>query len=138
GPDGPVQRIAPHMDSPLLRFDATGWSEAELRRRLGEEAFRLFDLERGPVLRMALFERGPGEDVLLFCVHHIATDLWSYALLVRELGVLYARLAAGERVEGALPPLALSYADYARWQAEMLAGPAGERLWEYWRQRLAG
>jgi amino acid adenylation domain-containing protein len=136
GPDGPFQRVAERMEVPLLRFDAAAWSHEELLARLGEEGFRLFDLESGPVLRMALFERGPGEDVLLFCVHHIAADLWSYAILVRELGELYRRFAAGEAP--ALPALDLLYADYARWQAEMLDGPAGQRLWEHWRDRLTG
>ena len=37
-----------------------------------------------------------------------------------------------------LPPLDLQYTDYVRWQAEMLAGPEGERLWAYWREKLAG
>src|SRR2546430_10409965 len=37
-----------------------------------------------------------------------------------------------------LPVHAPQYTDYARWQAEMLAGPEGERLWTYWRQEQAG
>jgi len=137
-PGGPVQRVAERIEAPFYRFDAAGWSGGELESRLGEEAYRLFDLERGPVLRMTLFERGPGEDVLLFCVHHIAGDLWSLAILVRELGVLYAGFASGADTARALPALDLRYADYARWQTEMLAGPEGQRLWEHWRDRLAG
>ncbi len=37
-----------------------------------------------------------------------------------------------------LPPLDLHYTDFVRWQTEMLAGPAGERLWDYWKKQLAG
>ncbi|HYU30925.1 MAG TPA: amino acid adenylation domain-containing protein, partial [Thermoanaerobaculia bacterium] len=138
GPDGPVQKVAERIEAPLRCVDAAGWSAEELESRLAEEAYRLFDIERGPVLRMTLFERGPGEDVLLLCVHHIAADLWSFAVLARELGTLYARCASGAAAAGALPALGLSYADYARWQAELIAGPEGERLWEHWRERLAG
>jgi amino acid adenylation domain-containing protein len=140
GPDGPVQRVAERGAAFFQRVNAADWSGEDLRGRLGEEAFRPFDLERGPVLRVTLFARGPGEDVLLFCVHHIAADLWSLAILVRELGTLYSRHAAGqdEYEEEALPRLDLHYADYARWQVDMLAGSAGRRLWEHWQSRLAG
>ena len=31
-----------------------------------------------------------------------------------------------------------TYADFVAWQAGLLAGPEGERLWSYWRERLAG
>ena len=37
-----------------------------------------------------------------------------------------------------LPPPRSSYADFARWQHEMVAGEEGERHWEYWRHQLAG
>jgi len=32
----------------------------------------------------------------------------------------------------------LQYTDYVRWQAELLAGAEGERLWTYWQRQLAG
>ncbi|HVR96609.1 MAG TPA: amino acid adenylation domain-containing protein [Thermoanaerobaculia bacterium] len=131
GPDGPVQRVAPAVEVAFLEEDAAGWSEEELRRRLHEEAFRPFDLERGPVFRVALFRRGE-ERLLAVAVHHIAADLGSLAVLVRELGVLLRDGGA------ALPSLDLTPFDYARWQERFLAGPEGERLWEHWRQRLAG
>jgi amino acid adenylation domain-containing protein len=131
GPDGPVQRVSPAAAAAFVEEDASGWSEEELRRRLREEAFRPFDLERGPVFRAALFTRG-AERLLAVAVHHIVADLWSLAVLVRELGVLARDGGA------ALPPLELTPFDYARWQERFLAGPDGERLWEHWRRRLAG
>ena len=36
-----------------------------------------------------------------------------------------------------LPPTR-QYVDFVRWQREMLAGPAGDRLWSYWQRKLAG
>src|SRR5439155_1363408 len=52
------------------------------------------------------------------------------------LCVLYAAERTG--VPAPLPVYAPQYTDYVQWQAEMLAGPEGERLWTYWRQELAG
>ncbi|HKV11714.1 MAG TPA: AMP-binding protein, partial [Thermoanaerobaculia bacterium] len=127
--DGPVQRVAERTDAALTVVDATGWSDAQVHARLQAEAFRPFDLAVGPLLRAALVERG-GEAFLALAVHHIAADFWSMTVLARELGAL----AAGE----APPPPAGRYTDFARRQEQLLASPEGERLWEHWRERLAG
>ena len=108
----------------------------ELNARLVEEAYRPFDLEQGPLLRATLFARSNAERILLLVVHHIVIDFWSLAVLLNELDILYPAALAGE--EAALPALDAQYADYVRWQAAMLAGPEGERLWAYWREQLAG
>ena len=42
------------------------------------------------------------------------------------------------REPAVLPASPLRYVDYARWQAEMLAGPRGRRLRAFWEEHLAG
>jgi amino acid adenylation domain-containing protein/non-ribosomal peptide synthase protein (TIGR01720 family) len=128
-PGGPVQRIAQRAAVGFVAVDATGWSDAEVMARLQAEAFRPFDLAAGPLLRAVLLSRGD-ESFLVLAVHHIAADFWSLAVLAREFGAL----VAGE----ALPPPPGLYTDFARRQEQQLAGPEGERLWEHWRERLAG
>src|SRR5262249_23573200 len=61
---------------------------------------------------------------------------WSLDILLDELRTLY--LAERVGLPASLPPLSVQYIDYVSWQADMLAGPEGERHWEYWRQQLAG
>jgi amino acid adenylation domain-containing protein len=122
GPEGPVLRIPESAEVDFRRVDASGWSA-------GEEAFRPFDLEAGPVLRAALLE-GSGDPRIVLSVHHVAADFWSLAVLARELGALYR--------ETPLPPPGALYTDHARGQERMLAGPRGERLWRHWQERLAG
>ena len=117
-------------------MESSAWSLEELQTRLLEEAYRPFDLERGPLLRVTLFTRSAREHILLLVVHHIVIDFWSLAILLDELSALYPAESAG--VKAPLPPLNLQYTDYVRWQAEMLASPEGERLWAYWREQLAG
>jgi hypothetical protein len=132
----PAQRIHQHQALHFVETDASAWTGDALKARLLEEAYRPFDLERGPVLRVNLFA-GPGtEHVLLLTVHHIVVDFWSLALLLTELGSLYR--ADTTRVQVQLPALGTQYTDYVHWQAEMLAGPEGDRLWAYWRRQLAG
>jgi amino acid adenylation domain-containing protein len=118
------------------QIDAAGWSSEALQERLIEESHRPFDLENGPVFRPYLFTRSTNEHILLLTGHHIAMDLWSYMVMIGELGTLYPAKKAG--AECALPPLKAQYTDFVRWQSQMLAGPRGEKLWRYWQSRLAG
>jgi hypothetical protein len=132
----PVQRVHQNLRVHFEEIDASDWNSDLLQARLLEEAYRPFDLERGPILRVNLFSCSPEEHVLSLVVHHIVIDFWSLALLLTELGVLYPAEKIG--VQATLPRLDSKYSDYVRWQAEMLAGPEGERLWAYWQKQLAG
>jgi len=132
----PAQQVHEHLKVSLQEVDGSAWSGDELNARLLEEAYRPFDLERGPLLRVSLIMRSAREHILLLVVHHIVIDFWSLAILLDELGVLYP--AEGADVKVHLPSIDLKYTDYVRWQADMLAGPDGERLWAYWREQLAG
>ena len=132
----PIQRVHEAQKVHFQEVEGSTWSPEELKTRLLEEAYRPFDLERGPLLRVTLFTRSAREHILLLVVHHIVIDFWSLAILLDELGVLY--LAEKTGAQAILPALKLRYTDYVRWQAEMLASPEGERLWAYWRDQLAG
>ncbi|HVT57970.1 MAG TPA: amino acid adenylation domain-containing protein, partial [Thermoanaerobaculia bacterium] len=142
GADGPLQRVhaagsSGHFElivepAPVDSPAAPGAVEARLRLL----AHHPFDLERGPLLRVALLGDPAAEPWLALAVHHIVSDFWSLEVMARDLAALYAR-ARG--VEGRLlPPLAWRYTDFARWQEERMAGPEGERLWSFWRQLLSG
>jgi hypothetical protein len=132
----PAQQVHQQLGVHFVEIDASAWDSEVLKTRLLEEAYCPFDLERGPVLRVNLFTCSAQEHVLLLVVHHIAIDFWSLAVLLTELGVLYPAEKTG--VQALLPALDSQYTDYVRWQAEMLAGPEGERLWAYWQKQLAG
>jgi amino acid adenylation domain-containing protein len=132
----PVQRVVESQDVSFQEEDASAWSDIEMHARLVADAHHPFDLERGPLLRLSLFRRSRHDHILLLVVHHLVADLWSLAGLMHELDVLYP--AAKDGTESPLPPLALRYTDYVRWQTERLAGPQGEQLWTYWQQQLAG
>ncbi len=132
----PVRRVHDDVEVHFFQENVARWTEEELARRIDEEANRPFDLESGLPLRVYLFERSRQERVLLVVAHHIATDFWSQGVMLQELDALYPAARAGE--EGSALPPAAPYIDFVRWQREMLAGEAGERLRAYWRERLAG
>ena len=68
------------------------------------------------------------EHVLVLTVHHIAADGWSMQVMVDEFCELY--------LGRDLPPLAVSYADYAAWQRDWLHAGEGERQLNAWREKL--
>ncbi|MCY1035330.1 amino acid adenylation domain-containing protein [Corallococcus sp. BB11-1] len=132
----PFQRIHEAGVLDLESREATGWSPEDLQQALREEALKPFDLERGPLLRVRLFQRGGGEHALLVVVHHLVADLWSLGQLARELSVAYPAALRGERAE--LSDAPHSYVDFVRWQRVQWEDAAQAGPWAYWKQQLAG
>ncbi len=124
---------------------AAGSDDAAVAARLAAEAYRAFDLARGPVVRVRLLRRSGGASALLVALHHIAADFASLAIVLRELGALYTAERGG--AAAALPPVP-GFGVQARREAARLAGdggssgdgssPTAARLWSYWRERLGG
>ena len=129
----PVARAilpAPRIDVVDVASDDVALARATV---LVREAF---DLEHGPVLRLALLRVRPGRHLLVLCLHHVAGDNWSMGILFREVAARYGALV--RRDPGELPPLPVRYADYARWQRGWLQGDLLEGQLAYWRHRLEG
>jgi len=88
------------------------------------------------MLRAVLFRLTETEHVLVITMHHIAADGWSIGVLFDELSQAYPAFAAQKSPK--LPALPVQYADFARWQRDLLQGAALERLLDFWKQQLAG
>jgi amino acid adenylation domain-containing protein len=110
--------------------------EAEARRQVEEDVRRPFDLVRGPLLRLRLFQLDEQDHVVLMNVHHIVSDAWSLGVLMRELSALYTAFSAGK--SSPLPSLPIQYVDYTAWQREWLQGEVLEKQIRYWQRQLAG
>ncbi|WP_409488686.1 non-ribosomal peptide synthase/polyketide synthase [Pseudomonas promysalinigenes] len=126
----PVGAVAVDTRS-LLHAD-----EVALLAAIEAEATGPFDLEAGPLLRVALLEVSETDRVLVLTQHHIVSDGWSMQLMVDELITFYQAHCQGHAAQ--LPPLPIQYADYAAWQRQWLAAGERERQLSYWTQRLVG
>ncbi|HET9143893.1 amino acid adenylation domain-containing protein, partial [Actinophytocola sp.] len=109
-------------------LSASGAPDGALAEAARAEAGRPFDLAAGPPVRALLVRLAPDDHVLLLTIHHIATDAWSNAVLLEELGALY---------RGGTLPAAPRFADFAVWQRERLAPEVRDRVAAYWRGTLA-
>ncbi|MFF1902981.1 amino acid adenylation domain-containing protein [Kitasatospora sp. NPDC058218] len=119
-----------------LRAGADRARPEELRQLVEAEVSRPFSLAEGPLVRGTLVATAPDEWALVLVLHHIVVDLWSYALLGRELRELYAARVLGR--EPALPEPAVQYPDWAAWQRRRLADGALDEHVAYWERLLEG
>lgn len=110
---GPVQLIAPRALDPLSvrRWPAGHTVEQVARTLLAERHGRDEVLSGRPLFRPALHRIGP-VSLLSFTVHHLVYDGWCLPVLWRDLSRCYAARRAGTVPD--LPPLRLTYADFAR------------------------
>ena len=139
----PVQQVNQQENFKVEVIDASDWSEDQLVEKIYAIADRPFNLEKDSVLRVNLFTRSAAEHILLLTMHHIAGDMWSYDLLLSEFQALYpeeVEQVSQQQTETAPDSWNenKTYANFVQWQAAMLSGNRGEKLWQYWQQQLAG
>lgn len=137
--DVPVQVIhEPHPADFTFVDVSTDPATATERARelLRATAEKPFDLEAGPIMRVAVARVSDTEHFLVTVMHHIAVDGWSRAPFWKQLTALYAQATAGESV--GLEPQRIEYSDFALWQRDLLGGGVQEQQLAYWSEQLRG
>ncbi|WDE09183.1 amino acid adenylation domain-containing protein [Thalassomonas viridans] len=128
-----------------IKFRVTGHDlsslSAEQRQERTRELIRaaeyeVFDLSRDLMVKASYLHLDRQQGVLLFNMHHIASDGWSIEVLTGEFIRLYQAYVQGEA--DPLAELPVQYADFAVWQKDYLQGEVLERQLTYWEQQLAG
>ncbi|MFF4214961.1 amino acid adenylation domain-containing protein [Streptomyces nondiastaticus] len=141
-----LRTLFPSLDGePFQRVLAPGEASIELTlvrcaaedvtARFHEAAFTPFHLATELPLRVTLFSVAPDDHVLLVTLHHIASDGWSEAPLLRDLSTAYEARCAGGAPQW--EPLPVQYGDYTLWQRELLEETGKEQA-EFWAETLAG
>ncbi|MDJ0842319.1 MAG: amino acid adenylation domain-containing protein, partial [Acidobacteriota bacterium] len=133
--EGPRQIIAPPAYAALTVIDLRGLPE-ERRQPAAKQIQNTnveagFSLEHGPVMRAMVCRLAEENHLLLFNIHHIATDGLSSVVFFREFSALYAG-----RGEASLPELPIQYADYAIHQRNHLTGAVLEKKLDDWSRLL--
>jgi amino acid adenylation domain-containing protein/non-ribosomal peptide synthase protein (TIGR01720 family) len=136
--DAVVQIIREQFDYQLNIVDLshlTGAEQAEQVRLLANQESRLaFDLTDDLMLRNGWLQLGDNLGVLLFSIHHIASDGWSEGILFDEFIQLYEAFIANKT--SPLAQMTLQYADYALWQREYLQGEVLDQQLDFWLKQL--
>ena len=143
--DGALQHIQQDFSFVLNLHDLTSFDgeeqDKQLQNLIEEDTKAPFDLSQDLMLRASFVLLNQGEtpekqdSVLLFNMHHIASDGWSLEVLTREFMTHYKAITAGEKVQ--LPQLDIQYVDYALWQRQWLQGEVLDKQLRYWEKQLA-
>ncbi|MGA9770775.1 MAG: amino acid adenylation domain-containing protein [Blastocatellia bacterium] len=135
----PVQIISPCNPISMPVVDLSELppieQQRQVRRLASLEARQPFDLAAGPVIRARLLRLRQQECVLLFTMHHIASDARSAEILIGEMQSLYRTYSNGETTP--LPELEIQYADFAEWQQKWLQSESLDQQLSYWKKQLA-
>ncbi|MDK1289025.1 non-ribosomal peptide synthetase [Pseudoalteromonas umbrosa] len=143
--ESPEQLIKDQVEVPLIYEDISMLDESDKCHRedqlKAQFCQKAFDLSQDVMLRVTVIKREPQCYWVHFNMHHIASDGWSMAILVKEIIAFY-RHHKGE-VDYQLPdalsqPLAVQYADFAHWQRAHFTPDKQQVAIDYWRQQLAG
>ncbi|MFF5536385.1 condensation domain-containing protein [Streptomyces cinerochromogenes] len=95
----------------------------------------VFDIAADPLVRVTVVRIGEDDHIVCWCMHHAVNDGWAPQIHMQELLEFYT--ARRESRAPDLAPLPVQYADYARWQRELMAGSRLDGELGYWRERLS-
>jgi natural product biosynthesis luciferase-like monooxygenase protein/amino acid adenylation domain-containing protein/non-ribosomal peptide synthase protein (TIGR01720 family) len=96
----------------------------------------VFDLENGPLLRIAFLRLTNDQYVFYYNMHHIITDGWSLNILERDLFAYYESVKSG--VKCTLEDLPIQYKDYASWQLSAIETGTYNQHKDFWTTHLSG
>ena len=126
--------VAPEQGVPFERIDLSGIAESEQTIKLSEHAARLhasLNLQHGPLIRVALFDRGLQlNNYLLVVIHHLVVDGVSWRILLEDLHTIYQQLSRHE--EPSLPAKTTSYKNWAERLAEHAQSAELHEELAYW------
>lgn len=152
-----VQQLLIHHDTLRLRFECTasGWQQvnaapdevapfshidlsampaSEQLSAMEAAATQLqasLDLEKGPILRVALFDFGTKQPSrLLIVIHHLAVDGVSWRILLADLQTAYQQLSRGELIS--LPAKTTSFQGWAYRLQEYAQSLELKQQMNYW------
>ena len=125
----PVQVVGRKVRLPFTFEDWTHLpphaQDARFEESLRADQERGYDLNRAPLMRVALFRLSDSTHAFVWSHHHILMDGWSWAQIIRELSVAYEAIRRGETPT---LPRVQQFRDFVRWaRAKDLR--VAERYW---------
>lgn len=93
-----------------------------------------FDLEKGPLIRVALLQMTDDQYTFYFNMHHIISDGWSMNIISNDVFAFYNHYTNNKDLD--LPELKIQYKDYASWQLSQLNTDSYKISRAYWKNLL--
>lgn len=124
----PVPFIEPGADNSLQILKVN--PELSLTELFRKETMKPYDLSRGNLIRFSLIKSGEKTAYFLVSAHHIISDAWSLAIVMREIIALYEN----EFYFNNYP--AKQYYDFSDWQHQQLHADEFKDTLQFWLENL--
>ena len=129
---GEVQKVIPTQV--VLTHLQGVEQEAAVKQLVQEEAHKPFDLSQDLMLRYQVLKLAEDHHIILFTMHHIASDGWSLNVLVQEILALYGAFTV--HASNPMPRLPIQYVDFACWERWLYQGEVLQEELSFWQTRL--
>ena len=110
--------------------------KSHIQSVIGKDRNKAFDLEKGPLIRVVLFQLTATEFILYYNLHHIISDGFSMNIFRNDLLAYYDFFEKDIPLQ--LPELSIQYKDYVVWEKEQLSQNTIIDLQGYWKEKLSG
>ncbi|WP_051908347.1 condensation domain-containing protein [Candidatus Odyssella acanthamoebae] len=136
----PIATISPDVNIDINQIDCSKVSIGKGLKEIYEKFFKqeiskVFNLEKGPLIRHTLLCFNPNLHILIMSCHHIIFDGWSMMVYLKELAANYQALIRHQSLS--LTPVTHFYRDFIVEQRARMQGVVQEELLEYWKHQLA-
>jgi amino acid adenylation domain-containing protein len=93
-----------------------------------------FELDNGPLFSVKLFRLGESDYAVILVVHHIISDGWSMAVMMKDMLQFYRSVCKNEQPSA--EPLSIQYKDYSAWFSTVIDTGRGLEAQQYWKQQF--
>lgn len=120
----------------IVDFSEEEDSRLKVNEYIKKDASLPFDLEKGPLIRVAVLRVSKNELQLYYNMHHIISDGWSLEVAANDIMAFYKAYINGAEPE--ISELKIQYKDYASWQISQLKTEELIASKKYWEKSLSG
>ncbi|CAM4006636.1 non-ribosomal peptide synthetase [Pseudoalteromonas byunsanensis] len=139
----PEQLVNDHFSVPLQIVDLSSLDKQGQEERwhelMTQATLKPFDLSSDLLIRVLLVRLGTQRHKVHFNMHHIASDGWSMAILLKEFIAFYRHFSKESGYQLAmryLQSLPVQYADFAHWQRQDKHQQSIAQSLSYWQSHL--
>ncbi|QPK87040.1 amino acid adenylation domain-containing protein [Bacillus velezensis] len=114
--EGPQQVVLSRRDTAVRTEDISDYSEERQQSIIDKfketDRHKGFDLQKGPLMRLTLFQTGENRHTCVWTHHHIMMDGWSLGLVLKDFFSMYYAIRSGRPVNLGSPA---PYSTYIKW-----------------------
>ncbi len=135
--DGSTILIAKSIDLPWTEVDLSSLGSQEQSQKVSEYTKQSinepFNLQYGPLFRIKVVKLSEQDHIVIFTVHHIVCDGWSFGIIMSEVAELYSALNKGIEHNLEQPEY---FSEYAYLEQNKIDNLEIAKTEEYWIQKF--